>query len=106
MLGFLVQWPTVITLVMFPILVVVDVRLAGREERDVRGMWKISKLYDQYVEKTPAFVPWLGERLPRSAKYPQPHDARVSAIVGLSVLRTRRVLAAIMSGYGGPLSAA
>ena len=35
MLGFLLQWPTLLTLVMFPILVTVYVRLAYREEREV-----------------------------------------------------------------------
>jgi protein-S-isoprenylcysteine O-methyltransferase Ste14 len=35
MLGFLFQWPTLITLVMFPILVTMYVKLARREEREV-----------------------------------------------------------------------
>lgn len=34
MLGFLVQWPTLLTLVMFPVLVAIHVRLARREERE------------------------------------------------------------------------
>lgn len=34
-LGFLVQWPTLITLIMFPILITMYVRLARREEREV-----------------------------------------------------------------------
>ena len=34
MLGFLLQWPTILTLVMFPILVVMYVKLARSEERD------------------------------------------------------------------------
>jgi protein-S-isoprenylcysteine O-methyltransferase Ste14 len=34
MIGFLVQWPTLLTLIMFPILVTMYVRLARREERD------------------------------------------------------------------------
>ena len=32
MFGFLLQWPTIPTLVMFPVLVVVYVKLAKREE--------------------------------------------------------------------------
>ena len=36
LLGFLLQWPTVLTLAMFPILVWMYVRLAHREEREVR----------------------------------------------------------------------
>ena len=35
--GFLLQWPTLLTLLMFPILVVTYVRLARREEREVRA---------------------------------------------------------------------
>ena len=34
LLGFLWQWPTLPTLVMFPVLVVMYVRLAKREERE------------------------------------------------------------------------
>ena len=34
MLGFLVQWPTLLTLLMFPMLVTMYVRLAHREECD------------------------------------------------------------------------
>ena len=37
MVGFLLQWPTLATLVMFPILLVVYRRLATREEGDVRA---------------------------------------------------------------------
>jgi methanethiol S-methyltransferase len=36
MLGFLLQWPTLVTLVMFPILVTMYVQLAKREEQAVR----------------------------------------------------------------------
>src|SRR3546814_4299674 len=34
MFGFLLQWPTLLTLLMFPVLVVMYVRLARTEERD------------------------------------------------------------------------
>src|SRR3989344_9352137 len=37
MLGFLVQWPTLLTLFMFPVLVTMYVRLARREEREVEA---------------------------------------------------------------------
>ncbi len=41
MFGFLLQWPTLITLVMFPILVFMYVSLAKREEREVCGrVWR------------------------------------------------------------------
>ncbi|WP_263976284.1 hypothetical protein [Streptomyces sp. NK08204] len=35
MIGFLVQWPTIPTLIMFPVLVCVYLRLARSEEREV-----------------------------------------------------------------------
>jgi len=57
MVGFLVQWPTLLTLVMFPILVVVYVRLAHREEREVRA--EFGDVWDRYAAQTPGFVPRL-----------------------------------------------
>jgi protein-S-isoprenylcysteine O-methyltransferase Ste14 len=55
MLGFLLQWPTLPTLIMFPILVVMYVRLARREEREVRG--EFGHIYTRYATRTPAFFP-------------------------------------------------
>jgi protein-S-isoprenylcysteine O-methyltransferase Ste14 len=55
MLGFLVQWPTLVTLVMFPILVLMYVRLARREEREVQ--LEFGAAYDRYAAVTPAFLP-------------------------------------------------
>ena len=58
MLGFLVQWPTLLTLAMFPVLVVMYVRLAHQEEREVRA--EFGEEYDQYAASTPAWFPRLG----------------------------------------------
>lgn len=55
MLGFLIQWPTLITLLMFPILVIMYVRLARREERE--AMAQFGEGYLIYAAKTPAFLP-------------------------------------------------
>jgi protein-S-isoprenylcysteine O-methyltransferase Ste14 len=55
MLGFLLQWPTVLTLAMFPILVRMYVRLARREEREVCA--EFGEAYARYAATTPAFVP-------------------------------------------------
>ena len=55
MFGFLLQWPTLLTLVMFPILVTMYVRLARREERDARA--EFGAEYDRYAARTPAFIP-------------------------------------------------
>ena len=57
MFGFLLQWPTIFTIVMFPILVVVYAQLARREEREVRA--EFGETWDAYARVTPAFVPQL-----------------------------------------------
>jgi protein-S-isoprenylcysteine O-methyltransferase Ste14 len=57
MLGFLFQWPTLITLIMFPILVFMYVRLARREEIEV--MAEFGEKYKHYMLSTPAFLPRL-----------------------------------------------
>jgi protein-S-isoprenylcysteine O-methyltransferase Ste14 len=58
MLGFLLQWPTLPTLVMFPILVMMYVRLARREERE--ALTAFGEAYACYAALTPAFFPRLG----------------------------------------------
>ncbi len=55
MFGFLVQWPTILTLVMFPVLLVMYWRLALKEERDTRASF--GEAYDDYASKTPRFIP-------------------------------------------------
>ena len=55
MAGCLLQWPTLITLVMFPILLIVYVRLARREERDSAAAF--GEAWTRYVQATPAFFP-------------------------------------------------
>ena len=59
MAGFLLQWPTLATLVMFPVLLYVYRRLAIREEREVRS--EFGAAYDAYAAKTPRFLPHLRE---------------------------------------------
>lgn len=58
--GFLLQWPTLLTLVMFPVLVAMYVRLARREEREVAA--EFGQGYARYAALTPAFIPRLGAR--------------------------------------------
>jgi protein-S-isoprenylcysteine O-methyltransferase Ste14 len=65
MLGFLLQWPTLLTLAMFPILAWMYVRLARREEREVRA--EFGDVYARYAAATPAFVPRLRRAMPRRA---------------------------------------
>ena len=55
MLGFLIMWPTLLTLVMFPILVIVYIRLAKKEEKIVRQ--EFDPDYTYYARVVPAFIP-------------------------------------------------
>jgi len=57
MFGFLLQWPTILTLAMFPVLVFMYVRLARAEEREARSAF--GKAYDDYAARVPAFIPHL-----------------------------------------------
>ena len=59
MFGFLLQWPTLPTLVLFPILVMVYAKLARREEQEVLEEFGAS--YRDYQARTPAFVPHLSD---------------------------------------------
>ena len=58
MFGFLLQWPTILTLLMFPVLVWMYVRLARREEQEAAE--EFGDAYIRYVQKTPAFFPHTG----------------------------------------------
>ena len=53
--GFLLQWPTILTLLMFPILVYMYMRLARREEMDAKK--EFGEIWDTYAKQTPAFIP-------------------------------------------------
>jgi len=66
MLGFLVQWPTLLTLVMFPVLVWMYVRLARSEEREVTA--EFGDAYRRYAERVPAFVPRLSRARREAAR--------------------------------------
>ncbi|MEW5881364.1 MAG: isoprenylcysteine carboxylmethyltransferase family protein [Pseudomonadota bacterium] len=58
MTGFLLQWPTLVTLAMYPILVIMYVRLALREEREAQAQFGAE--YERYAARTPRFFPRLG----------------------------------------------
>ena len=55
--GFLLQWPTILTLAMFPVLAYMYLRLARREEREVAD--EFGDAYRRYAAATPAFFPHL-----------------------------------------------
>ncbi|MCY1366551.1 Phospholipid methyltransferase [compost metagenome] len=60
LLGFLLQWPTLLTLAMFPVLLVMYGRLAVTEERDMRK--EFGAAYDAYARATPRFIPRFRDR--------------------------------------------
>ena len=64
MFGFLLQWPTLLTLLMFPVLVIAYGRLARSEERE--SLQRFGEAYRQYMQTTPAFWPRISQ-LRRSA---------------------------------------
>lgn len=57
MTGFLLQWPTILTIAMYPVLVVMYIRLARMEERE--SLAHFGNDYAEYMKKTPGFVPLL-----------------------------------------------
>lgn len=57
MFGFLLQWPTIVTLIMFPILTYMYVRLARTEEQEAYA--EFAEEYSKYAANTPAFFPRL-----------------------------------------------
>ena len=57
MLGFLFQWPTILTIVMFPVLVFMYIKLARREEAE--SLATFGKKYEDYMVRVPAFIPSL-----------------------------------------------
>jgi methanethiol S-methyltransferase len=67
MFGFLLQWPTVLTLMMFPILCLMYVRLSYAEERE--SAQRFGDEWETYARQTPRFVPKFG------ASRQTPHSA-------------------------------
>lgn len=57
MIGFLFQWPTLLTLAMFPLLLVMYWRLAVHEEKEVEA--DFGRSYRRYATQVPRFVPRL-----------------------------------------------
>ncbi len=72
MIGFLFQWPTLVTLTMFPVLVFMYVRLAQREERD--ALAEFGDTYRAYMRTVPAFIPAMpAARAGGTSGPPGPH---------------------------------
>lgn len=54
-IGFLIQWPTIITLIMAPILFIIYIRLAKKEEKLM--IKSFDEEYIKYKKEVPAFIP-------------------------------------------------
>ena len=59
-LGFMIQWPTLITLLLWPFVIAMYVRLARQEEQDVLAEFPAE--YREYMSRTPMFFPRLRGR--------------------------------------------
>ena len=53
--GLLIQWPTIITLAMWPVLVLMYYRLAKKEEKEAGEAF--GERYEEYKRNTPMFLP-------------------------------------------------
>jgi methanethiol S-methyltransferase len=53
--GFLLQWPTLLTVLMFPVLLTMYWRLSLREEREARAQF--GSQYESYASRTAHFIP-------------------------------------------------
>lgn len=65
MLGFLLQWPTLLTLAMFPVLVAMYVHLAREEERE--ALKQFGDEYRRYMARTPGYFPHIDALFSRGA---------------------------------------
>jgi len=65
MVGFLAQWPTLVTVAMFPVLLVMYRRLAIREEKEVHATF--GRQWERYAARTPRFIPRLRPPAPTVA---------------------------------------
>ena len=59
-IGMLVQWPTIVTVATWPVLIAVYYRLARREEREAKA--RFGEAYREYRARVPMFVPQIGRR--------------------------------------------
>ncbi len=69
LLGFLLQWPTLLTLLMFPVLLLMYGRLAITEEKEMRKQFGAA--YDAYAQSIPRFFPGLRNRQPMANSEPR-----------------------------------
>jgi len=59
-LAFMIQWPTLATLILWPFVIAMYIRLAKHEEKDV--MQQFPEQYREYMKRTPMFFPRLFQK--------------------------------------------
>jgi protein-S-isoprenylcysteine O-methyltransferase Ste14 len=95
-LGFNIQWPTLPTVLMAPVLIVMYVRLARSEDLELATFY--GEVFFDWAARTPAFIPWghrrVDHKLPTRAAAPQEGVAP-----GFHV--RRGPLAALVTAAGG-----
>ena len=65
LLGFLLQWPTLLTLAMFPVLLIMYARLAINEQAAMRK--RFGAEFEAYAASTPRFLPsWRSDTVRRA----------------------------------------
>lgn len=65
-LAFMIQWPTLTTLILWPFVIGMYYRLARREEEDAIN--EFGDAYRRYMERTPMFIPRLSGPKPGNVK--------------------------------------
>ena len=65
MFGFLLQWPTLLTLAMFPVLTWMYIHLAREEEREAFAQF--GEAYSRHARRVPAFLPHLSSIIRQAA---------------------------------------
>ncbi|MFJ9870239.1 methyltransferase family protein [Streptomyces sp. NPDC101165] len=98
MIGFLLQWPTIPVLIMFPVLVYVYARLAGSEVREV--VRQFGPEWDAYAGDTPRFAPRRRKAPPSTRPHNTPAPNRRPA--ALARTATASLLAAGLLTLSGP----
>ena len=79
--GFLLQWPTILTVLMFPLLVCMYVHLALSEERDAER--DFGETYRRYAAVTPRWIPHWGSA--DAAAHPRTQSTAPSLALAYSV---------------------
>lgn len=69
-LGFMIQWPTLATLILWPFVIGMYVKLARREEQDV--LKEFPEDYAEYMKRTPMFIPRIFGSSPRAKSHSTP----------------------------------